>query len=174
MARLVRSKRLSECTHEELLRLWEERKRVGLGDKPFTHHELVELNNAWIVMDLKKPIFEVDHFEPNGMTAVEASAELDRILARGLAGRKPATGAQPVVSPHPAPMVTVRAFRVLELVIAGRIANEEIGDAMEAITMLHQEGRPAWQIQVKVISTVFWVLVHAMHAVFRGPAKQKS
>ena len=64
-----------------------------------------------------------------------------------------------------------RAFDLLELFVPKRVAAEEIGDAMESISSLIRQSRPNWQIYVKLIFTIFWVLVHAVHQVIKGPAK---
>ncbi len=59
-------------------------------------------------------------------------------------------------------------FDFVELVLPRRVATEEIGDAMEAIAALIRSGRPTWQVYVKVVATVFWLIVHAAHYLLRG------
>lgn len=60
---------------------------------------------------------------------------------------------------------------IIELLVPKRIADEELGDAMESMGALIKRGRPVWQIRVKLVSTVFWVIVHTFHHIIKGPAK---
>lgn len=64
-----------------------------------------------------------------------------------------------------------RTFEIIELVVPKRISAEEIGDAMETIAFLISQGRPSWQIYVKVVTTVLWVLIHSVHQVIKGPSR---
>jgi hypothetical protein len=64
--------------------------------------------------------------------------------------------------PEPPPVVA-RAQRVLDVLCAyvpARIANEQVGDALELIHQMVREGAPAWKVQAQVASTAFWVLAH--------------
>lgn len=61
-----------------------------------------------------------------------------------------------------------RAFWLLEaisLLVPRRISDEEIGDALELVGQLSQDKRPAWQIYLKVASTIFWVGLSAIREV---------
>jgi hypothetical protein len=46
-----------------------------------------------------------------------------------------------------------------------RLADEEIGDALESIARLARERRPKWQIYLKAASAAFFVLLNALHEV---------
>ncbi len=71
-----------------------------------------------------------------------------------------------------------RALGYLELFISDkRTTDEEIGDAIEIIERLVKEQRPAWQVWLKVATTVLWVLLHAYRAHGRAadrPINKKS
>lgn len=58
-------------------------------------------------------------------------------------------------------------FSALALILPTRIADEEIGDALELINRLSREGRPLWQIYLETVTTVFWVSIDAIR-VFSG------
>ncbi len=55
-----------------------------------------------------------------------------------------------------------RALGVVELLVPRRIANEELGDAMEVIVRLVKQRRPSWQVCLKVATTVCWVVFNAL------------
>ena len=57
------------------------------------------------------------------------------------------------------------ALLLVEALVPRRIADEEIGDALERIEKFRREGRPRWCITLVVASTVFWVVVHAIRDV---------
>lgn len=65
-------------------------------------------------------------------------------------------------------------FALVEIIVPKRVASEEIGDALEVIARLLIEQRPVWQIYVKLVATVFWILAHAVRDVVKGPAGQKA
>ena len=52
------------------------------------------------------------------------------------------------------------ALDFLSAIVPKRIANEEIGDALEQIHAMATARRPRWFIYVKVATTFFWVAVH--------------
>ena len=56
-------------------------------------------------------------------------------------------------------------FDFIELLVPKRLADEEIGDALERIARLAREGRPKWQIYVKGASAVFFVLLNWLREV---------
>jgi len=56
-------------------------------------------------------------------------------------------------------------FDLIELLVPRRIADEEIGDALELIGRLAAEGRPRWQIYLKAASATFFVLLNAVREV---------
>ncbi|WP_224361085.1 hypothetical protein [Hyalangium versicolor] len=51
---------------------------------------------------------------------------------------------------------------LLSMVVPKRIANEEIGDAVELIHRMAKVRRPKWFIALKVATTYFWVGVHTL------------
>jgi hypothetical protein len=51
---------------------------------------------------------------------------------------------------------------VLATWVSPRIANEEIGDALEVIHAMVKNQRSAWAIYLKVARTIFWVCTHAV------------
>lgn len=53
-----------------------------------------------------------------------------------------------------------KAFAFLSTLLPTRIANEEIGDALELIHQLVEAGRPKWFIWTKVVTTFWWASVH--------------
>jgi hypothetical protein len=55
-----------------------------------------------------------------------------------------------------------KAFDLLEALVPQRIANEEIGDALELIHRWVKARRPKWMIYLKVATTFFWVLTHSV------------
>ncbi|MFP2905950.1 hypothetical protein ACLESD_13010 [Pyxidicoccus sp. 3LFB2] len=52
------------------------------------------------------------------------------------------------------------ALDFLGTLVPKRIANEEIGDALEQIHAMVKARRPRWFITIKVSTTFFWVAVH--------------
>lgn len=58
-----------------------------------------------------------------------------------------------------------KAFEFIDLLLPKRLADEEIGDALELMNRLVQEGRPRWQIYVKGASAVFFVLLNWLREV---------
>jgi hypothetical protein len=56
-------------------------------------------------------------------------------------------------------------FDFIELLVPKRVADEEIGDALELIARLMREGRPAWQIYLKALSAAFFVLLNGVREV---------
>jgi hypothetical protein len=58
-----------------------------------------------------------------------------------------------------------QGFDLLQLVVPKRIADEEIGDALELIDRLARERRPKWRIYLKAASAVFFVLLNAIREV---------
>ncbi|PTL82157.1 hypothetical protein [Vitiosangium sp. GDMCC 1.1324] len=57
---------------------------------------------------------------------------------------------------------TLRLFDAVGAHIPRRISDEELGDALEAIHKMVQEGQPRWRIQVRILSTLFWVSAHSV------------
>jgi hypothetical protein len=51
-----------------------------------------------------------------------------------------------------------RALGFISLVLPARIRNEDIGDAMEVLHRLKMEKKPAWQVYLKLVSTILWVM----------------
>jgi hypothetical protein len=53
-------------------------------------------------------------------------------------------------------------FNFVSSVLPQRIADEELGDALENINARANAGRPAWEIELKVWMTVLWAVVHSV------------
>lgn len=68
---------------------------------------------------------------------------------------------QQTVRPH-SPAGTVGPLEWFAQKVPPRIANEEIGDAMEVIHKMVNDQRSAWSIYLKVARAVFWVSVHTV------------
>jgi hypothetical protein len=67
-----------------------------------------------------------------------------------------------VFMPSSRPTSLERAARVFATLLAfvpRRIADEEVGDALEVISTFEFQG---WRLWLKVVSTIFWVLVNAV------------
>lgn len=70
-----------------------------------------------------------------------------------------------------------QALEFVSLLVPRRIAEEEIGDALEQIHRLSCLGRPRWQLWLKVMTTLFWVLINSIREItsaVRGRASAKS
>ncbi|MBK9516195.1 MAG: hypothetical protein IPO09_02355 [Anaeromyxobacter sp.] len=67
-----------------------------------------------------------------------------------------------------------RVFGWLELVVPRRIADEQLGDALEVVHQLVRAGRPRSHVRAKVAATAFWVLVHTIGAVVSGVTGRKG
>lgn len=69
-----------------------------------------------------------------------------------------------------------RYLSLIELLVPPRLRQEEIGDAREIIHRLVAEGTPGWhrRVRVKLISTVFWVLLNALRELAAGIFDRKS
>ena len=61
--------------------------------------------------------------------------------------------------PPLAPRISNRVFAVVSLLVPKRLAHEELGDAEEYI---RRSERRAWEVYVKTVSAVFWVLVNSL------------
>ena len=62
------------------------------------------------------------------------------------------------------------------LLVPRRIAEEEIGGALEQIHYLSSLGRPRWQLWLKVVTTLFWVCLNSLREItsaVRGRASAK-
>jgi hypothetical protein len=69
------------------------------------------------------------------------------------------------------PRRAARAFSVLSAILPPRIADEELGDALEDIARRVRSRRPMWEIELKVAMTVVWSLLHAVEDVVARVAK---
>ena len=56
-------------------------------------------------------------------------------------------------------------FGHLELIIPKRLYQEDLGDALEMIRQLVDQGRPCWQVYTKIVTSVLWVLLNAFREV---------
>lgn len=90
-------------------------------------------------------------------------------------GRRPSTVASGASRQAARTLQRVRrALGFIELLIPKRVADEELGDAMEIIVRLVEQSRPAWQIYFKLASTILWVLLNAFRASGRRAARSKT
>lgn len=48
-------------------------------------------------------------------------------------------------------------FGVLSALLPGRIARDELADALEDVRRREAEGRPTLEIRLKIVATIFWV-----------------
>jgi hypothetical protein len=91
--------------------------------------------------------------------------------------------AEPMTDPHGAPWLPEappkprgprglqRAGRFLEVVGAGmtrRIANEELGDALERLDKVAGAGAPAWVLYAMAGVSAFWAATHAAQELVLG------
>jgi len=66
---------------------------------------------------------------------------------------------------------------LIALILPRRISIEDLGDALEEITLLEQAKAPRWQIRLKLIRTHFWLLLNALREVafvIKGFARSKQ
>jgi hypothetical protein len=62
-----------------------------------------------------------------------------------------------------------RYFDLVELFVPSRIGREEIGDAMDVINRLANDPNGSrWKVRLKIVSTIFWVIVNAIRHVLFG------
>jgi hypothetical protein len=59
-------------------------------------------------------------------------------------------------------------FDFLQLLVPKRIADEEIGDALEDNVRLYREGRPKWWIYLRTARAVFFMLLHSVGEIWRS------
>jgi hypothetical protein len=55
-----------------------------------------------------------------------------------------------------------RVFGLLELFLPERLCREDLGDALEVMARMVEEGRPRWQVYGKIATTVFWACVNGL------------
>ncbi|HYO74583.1 MAG TPA: hypothetical protein VEU33_51765 [Archangium sp.] len=55
-----------------------------------------------------------------------------------------------------------RLFDALGTRLPRRISAEELGDALEALQQMVRAGQPKWRIQMRILSTLFWVSTHTV------------
>jgi hypothetical protein len=63
---------------------------------------------------------------------------------------------------------------LVEVLVPKRIADEELGDAMEIIDRMIEQRRPPSHVYLKVATTIFWVLLHAFRASGRRAVARKT
>jgi len=62
-------------------------------------------------------------------------------------------------------------FDFVSLLVPRRLANEELGDALEVINREIAKRRPRWRIWLKVGTTLFWITINSLRWIcgaFRG------
>jgi hypothetical protein len=60
------------------------------------------------------------------------------------------------------------------LFLPTRVANEEIGDALEDIKRRVVRGCPPWHVWAKVVSTIIWASLHAIATVWSPGGGKKG
>ncbi len=55
-----------------------------------------------------------------------------------------------------------RLFDAMGVHLPQRISAEELGDALEALQQMVRAGQPKWRIQMRILSTLFWVSAHTV------------
>lgn len=71
---------------------------------------------------------------------------------------------------------SINVLDSLSLLVPRRLAEEEIGDALERVRNLVRLGRPRWHVWLKVATTVFWVCLNSLREItsaVRGRASAK-
>ncbi|HVF58250.1 MAG TPA: hypothetical protein VNJ70_00315 [Thermoanaerobaculia bacterium] len=71
---------------------------------------------------------------------------------------------------------SINIVDALSLFVPPRLAEEEIGDAIERVRDLVRLGRPRWHVWLKVATTVFWVCLNSLREItsaVRGRASAK-
>ena len=77
-------------------------------------------------------------------------------MAQGVA--RPPLDAQGDLSPGE----IQRLFDAMGMHLPQRISTEELGDALEALQQMVRAGQPKWRIQMRILSTLFWVSAHTV------------
>jgi hypothetical protein len=67
-----------------------------------------------------------------------------------------------------------RALGWVELLVPRRIADEQIGDAVEVIVRLIEARRSTWCVYLKVVTTIFWAIFDAVRASGRRAVVRKK
>ena len=110
--------------------------------------------------------FELEGDVEDGLTASHRP-----VFGMPLLGLEPVTEPQalaawaPASPPEPAHPVVQRAERWLGLLgrlVDARIANEEVGDALERMSQVARAGAPGWALYGMACVSTFWVLVHGV------------
>jgi hypothetical protein len=65
-------------------------------------------------------------------------------------------------------------FHYLGLVIPLRLRKEDEGDALETINNLVAQGKPQWEVYVKLTSAIGWILANAAREIVTSFAKKGS
>ena len=55
-----------------------------------------------------------------------------------------------------------KVFGFAEMLFNKRITNEEIGDALESLAKHLKGSNPVWWVYIKLITTIFWLVMHAV------------
>jgi hypothetical protein len=112
--------------------------------------------------------------------AQQANVQVERVRAleaRAFAVRETRNHATQVEVRAQRTRMRARATRALDfvgLLVPKRIADEELGDAAEYIDGMIEQGRPRWQVYLKLVSTVLWVLFNAYRASGRRAVAKKT
>lgn len=68
----------------------------------------------------------------------------------------------------------IQVMTFVALLLPRRVANEQLGDALEEIHGLYLVGRPRWHIWVRTIASVFWAFIAAFRTAGQSSAKAKG
>lgn len=71
-------------------------------------------------------------------------------------------------------LVASRAFTWIESVVPRRYANEELGDALEEISIAIENGRSQWWVRFKIVTALVWVIIHAAVEEYARYGKHKD
>jgi hypothetical protein len=69
---------------------------------------------------------------------------------------------EPARTPREEPAIPA-VLEVVELLVPRRLRDEDLGDALEVLAALREQGASRWKIQLKVASTAFSILLAALH-----------
>ena len=64
------------------------------------------------------------------------------------------------------------ALGLVQALVPSTVANEEIGDALERICRLKDEGHSRWRIRLVVLTTILWLFVNSARAYGRAIMKR--
>jgi hypothetical protein len=86
------------------------------------------------------------------------------VPSAALARKETAKSAALVKTSDPSDLLqeSLRLFGAMGAHLPQRISDEELGDALEALHKMVVEGQPRWKLQMRILSTLFWVSAHSV------------